>query len=70
MALVADLRRALLADLQEEVEVALRVAVLAAGGYTEREIAVRLGLTPAEVRRAIARLRRVKPALERYAVTD
>lgn len=51
----ADLER----DLAPEVEVTLRVAVLAAGDHTRAQIAETLGITDTEVKMAFVRLKKV-----------
>jgi DNA-binding CsgD family transcriptional regulator len=53
------LSRALAADAKSEVEFAMRVGTLVALGHSRGEIAAALDATPAEVRGAIERLRRI-----------
>jgi hypothetical protein len=59
-AFVRSLRRALVEDVRAEIELALRVHVLAERGYTHGQIAARLGASTAAVHVAAERLRRVR----------
>jgi hypothetical protein len=60
------LERALAEDAEEEIQVLLKVAVLVATGHSHREVGERLELTPAQIRSAVGRLRRVSPGFDRY----
>jgi biotin operon repressor len=51
--------RALAADMEDEVKFAARVGTLAAMGHSRGEIAAALDATPAQVKGAVERLRRV-----------
>jgi DNA-binding CsgD family transcriptional regulator len=59
-AFVRSLRRALVEDVRAEIELALRVNALAGRGYTNGQIAARLGASTAAVHVAVERLRRVR----------
>jgi hypothetical protein len=52
------LRRALVEDVRAEIEVALRVHLLAARGHTHRQIAERLDVPKDEIRSACGLLHR------------
>lgn len=58
------LARALQVDAREEIKTAMRVGVCVSAGLKRAEIGERLGLTPAEVRAAIDRLKRASVRLE------
>jgi hypothetical protein len=59
-----DLAQALAADARAEVELAVRVGVLTALGYRQREVVEITGASVAEVRAALQRLRRVSERLD------
>lgn len=62
--ILRDLRQAVYADLEPQVTLVERVAVLAAAGYRKGEIAERVDADPAQLRNAWATLKRVAPQLE------
>lgn len=57
-------RQALTRSLEQEVDLHLRVSVLAAAGYTKAKIASELGLSEDELRAVYARLRRCASLLD------
>jgi len=59
-----EMRRAILRDLEPEITLALKVGVLMAAGHRRAVIAERTGATPAELRVAVARVKRAVPALD------
>jgi hypothetical protein len=61
---VAKLRGHVIADLEDEITLACQVGTLAAAGYRKGEIARLTKATPAQLRNAYARLRRVAPNIE------
>ncbi len=60
-----DLERVLAVELREDLGVALKVAVLTAWGDTEAQMRARLGIDPAETKRAKLLLRRGTERLRR-----
>jgi hypothetical protein len=64
-AFVRSLHRALRADVSADVELALRVGVLVAAGYTRARIARMLGVHARDMALPLERLKRVAPLLDR-----
>lgn len=62
---VRALRRALIADAQSEVQLALKVGVLVTLGVSRAEIARQLGVADRDLRVTFERLKRVAPLLDR-----
>lgn len=62
---VRGLRRKLTEDVQPEIQLAVRVGVMSALGVSRTEIGRRVGVSPAELKRAFERLERVAPQLDR-----
>jgi hypothetical protein len=62
---IRELHRALVADVQAEIQLALKVGTLTAMGFRRYEVARLLGASPADFKLAVERLQRVAPLLAR-----
>jgi hypothetical protein len=64
---VHSLHRALVADVQRAVELALKVGVLTAAGYPRARMRRMLGVSDRDILMPLERLKRVAPELDRDA---
>jgi hypothetical protein len=64
-AFLSRLRRALVDDVQAEIQLAMRVGVLRAAGRSYGQIAETLGLSRSDLQAAYSRLERATPTLDR-----
>lgn len=64
---VRGLHRALVEDVHADIQLALKVGTLLAGGFSRAEVARLTNAEPAELRAAYARLERIAPSLDRDA---
>ena len=62
-----ELHRAVAADVQADVDVALKIGVLVAAGYTRAHIARILGMDARDMLLPLERLKRIAPLLDRDA---
>jgi hypothetical protein len=58
------MRAAIITDLEPTIRLTQQVAVLQAAGHKRTDIANRTGCSPAELRDALARVKRIAPDLE------
>lgn len=61
--IITEIGKALAAQVRDEHQATLRVAMLKAMGVSERDLATRLGMDPIEVKMALLRLRRIGESL-------